>query len=128
VGRPHRDMRPFRLRATRPRVMAVGLRFVAQPDGEYSIRLKGNSPDGPCVTVGQWLSFFDVDAFDGLGEAHWTADPEDALTFADFDEAQAFWSQQSKVRPMLRMVLGGVETERDNRPLTVVSVTVETLP
>lgn len=96
----------------------VGIRFQAMPDGPTWIRMRS------CPLVGQWLSFYDPDAREGIGEAGWTSDIEDALRFADFAAAESFWSQQSTVAPITAM--DGVE--RENRPLQVISITVDTLP
>lgn len=96
----------------------VGIKFDAMPDGPAWIRMRA------CPLAGQWLMFYDPDARQGIGEAEFTSDVEDALRFPDFAAAEAFWSQQSTVAPVT--ALDG--EQRENRPLQCVSITVAELP
>lgn len=66
--------------------------------------------------TGHWLAAYDPDARDGLGEATFTADVADALTFGSFDEAKACWFQRSSLRPMM--------DGSEYRPLTFCSIEV----
>lgn len=72
----------------------------------------------PDVT-GQYLKRYDPEAHDGEGEAVWTADPGQAMTFRDIAAAHACWAQVPRSRP--RQADGKV-----NRPLTAWSITFET--
>lgn len=62
-----------------------------------------------------WLKSFDVDANDGRGSFTSTADPAEALRFADQAAAYEAWRTQSTVRPLR-------EDGCDNRPLTAFTV------
>lgn len=94
--------------------MSVGLRLGDIPDGGYSIHVIQPWP-------GYWLARYDPDARDGIGEAEFTHDSTAAMEFADFAEAEACWGQTSTVTPVL-------EDGSPNRPLSVLSVTVDTIP
>lgn len=99
-------------------VVPVGIRLVdvhdqATPDRPYvGISLKHPWP-------GLWLHAYDPDAHEGLGEARWGTDENVALRFSSFDEAKAFWFQQSTLLPELH--------GQPNRPLTVCSISVDVL-
>jgi hypothetical protein len=67
--------------------------------------------------VGYWLAAYDPDAHDGLGDATFDPDVDHALRFGSFDEAKAFWYQQSTVKPQL--------DGRENRPLTICSISID---
>lgn len=97
----------------------VGIRFVSLAEGQTWLRIRG------CPMVGQWLMSYDPDAFEGLGEARFTSDLEDALRFDTFADADAFWRQQSTVAPTTAN--NPSHETRENRPLMVVSVEVAPL-
>jgi hypothetical protein len=71
--------------------------------------------------AGQWLEAFDVDAFDGWGDALFTADINRAMRFADLGAAFTAWKTQSTVRPLRA-------DGEPNRPLTAFSITFEEAP
>jgi hypothetical protein len=64
---------------------------------------------------GMWLMWYDADAFDGRGDAHFTIHKDKALRFADLTSAFEAWKTQSKTRPFR-------EDGEPNRPLTAFSV------
>jgi hypothetical protein len=70
--------------------------------------------------VGQYLRSFDVEAFDGQGDASFTWRRAKAMRFADIGAATEAWKTQSKTRPLR-------EDGRPNRPLTAFSITFETV-
>ena len=71
--------------------------------------------------VAAWLQSFDADAFGGLGDAVFTADPEEALAFDSMADAIAFYRQRSKVRPVR-------PDGKLNRPLTAFTVSFRQRP
>jgi hypothetical protein len=75
------------------------------------------------VTIGEWLSFFDVDAGDAYrsGLADCSPDPARALRFPTIEAATACWQQQSTRIPLR---LDGLP----NRPLTAFTVEIKRLP
>lgn len=68
--------------------------------------------------MGKYLETFDVDAFDGRGDATLTEHKSHALQFPDFSAAMAAWRMRSTVRPTR-------PDGRPNRPLTAWSVEIE---
>jgi hypothetical protein len=71
--------------------------------------------------VGQWLSRFDAEAFNGRGYAEWTDDARRALRFVRSFDAFVLW----------RSVPANRATRPDgklNRPLTAFHIAVEALP
>lgn len=66
---------------------------------------------------GNWLAAYDPDAVDGFGDATFLSDCAQALRFDSFDAAKDCWNRQSTVRPEL--------AGRENRPLTICSISVE---
>jgi hypothetical protein len=70
---------------------------------------------------GGYLKHADIEAFDGRGDATFTASLAKAKRFSSFDAALAFWKRQSKLRPYR-------DDGLPNRPLTAFSMTVETVP
>jgi hypothetical protein len=74
----------------------------------------------PCPHANQWLESFDHDAYDGQGYGEFTFDPDRAMRFADTIEAMEFWRKQSTVRPLR-------SDGKPNRPLTALTIVVETL-
>lgn len=60
----------------------------------YSIRLVA-------PFEGHWLTAYDPDKHDGIGEARFDPDPAAALRFVSVEAATEFWSQQSAVKPIL---------------------------
>lgn len=91
----------------------IGIKFVD---------LAGGVTKGPKVLpVGQWLRSFNVDAFEGRGEADWTADPAEAMAFITHARAFAAWKTQSTIRPLR-------PDGKPNRPLTAFTVTIEAIP
>lgn len=77
------------------------------------------TPDQERV-LDQWLKTFDVEAFDGRGDAEFTDDPTQALRFKDLAAAIAAWKTQSRRRPRR-------EDGKPNRPLTAFSITFDTV-
>jgi hypothetical protein len=88
--------------------------------GIKAIALTGSSHSDANVN-GEWLEGFDVDAFDGRGDAHFTSDPAKAMRFDNAIACFAAWKTQSTVRPLR-------EDGKPNRPLTAFTVTFERLP
>jgi hypothetical protein len=80
------------------------------------VSLADGRTDG--VPVGCYLASFDPEAGYGDGEAHWTPDPTQALTFATADEAMACYLSVPRNRPAR-------PDGKPNRPLTTFSVTFE---
>jgi hypothetical protein len=72
------------------------------------------------ITSGNYLEWADVEAFDGGGDATFTADPAKAMKFESFEAATEFW-RQSERRPFRA-------DGKPNRPLTTFTVTIEALP
>jgi hypothetical protein len=91
-------------------VTCFAIRLTDVLDGQVTwIRIQNPWP-------GYWLAAYDPDARDGIGEALFVPDENAALRFESFDEAKAFWYQQSTVMP---------EREgRENRPLTICSIDI----
>lgn len=67
-----------------------------------------------------YLKSFDIEAFDGRGEANFTNNINEAYKFASVREAMATWITQSKVRPLR-------DDGRPNKPLTAFHATFETI-
>lgn len=85
------------------------------------IRAFGFANGHPCPHAGQFLEWFDFDAYGGVGFGHFTADPAKAKRFDTTADAMAFWQTQSTVKP----------TRPDglpNRPLTLLTATLEHAP
>lgn len=80
------------------------------------VSLADGRTDG--IPVGCYLASFDPEAHDGNGEARWTPDLANALTFASADEAMACYLSVPRNRPAR---LDG----KPNRPLTRFSVMFE---
>jgi hypothetical protein len=74
-----------------------------------------------CPHAGQWVKSFDHEAYDGRGFGTFTKHIEDAMPFADFGAAMDFWRRQSAVRPVR-------PDGKPNRPMTGLTIVVETLP
>ena len=72
------------------------------------------------VPVGQYLKRYDPEAFDGQGDAEWTAKLADAIRFPDQVAAMRLWATQPKARPV-RDYDG-----QPNRPLA--AFTIEIVP
>lgn len=89
----------------------------------FSIKLVDVLDGGPTWVrlqnpwAGYWLAAYDPDAHEGLGDATFVPEPEGALWFGSFDEAKAFWFQQSSVMP--------VRDGREWRPLTICSISID---
>ena len=66
---------------------------------------------------GRYVSRYNPDAHDGLGQVWTVADPRDAKQFATPQEAYLFLKQTSSVKPKR-------EDGRPNRPITAFTVTV----
>lgn len=77
--------------------------------------------DAPDVT-GQYLKSYDAEANDGQGDARWTRNPAEAMTFQDVSAAYACWAKVPRRRPV-RDYDG-----EPNRPLTAFTVTFEPAP
>lgn len=94
--------------------MSWGLRY---------FRLEGSVEQRPPEALpppGAWLVFYNPNAHDGRGVAHWSLHARDALRFDTPTRALDFWRQVSDVKP----VRGDGEP---NRPLTAFTVMVERL-
>ena len=70
---------------------------------------------------GSWLKSYDPEYARGQGDAVWTADPAQAMTFGSMVEAMACWQQVPKSRPVRA-------DGRPNRPLTGWNVEIEPVP
>lgn len=81
------------------------------------VSLAGTAVDPTCSLPG-YLSFYDLDAYDGRGEARVCSDPIDALKFDTILEALECWRQPSEIRPWR---FDG----KPNRPLTAYTVEIE---
>lgn len=91
--------------------MAFGIRLTDIADDRVSfVRIQN-------PWAGYWLHAYDPDAHAGFGDATFSPESEGALSFGSFDEAKAFWYQQSTVLPE--------RDGRENRPLTVCSISIE---
>lgn len=109
-----------------------GVRLVSTRD-PYAMRLV--SP-----FAGHWLASYDPDAKAGLGEAVFTDDPAQAITFPSFDAAKAYWMGQSTEMPTVSNGQGfggafgmrnGVAPagEVENRPLAMATnVAIDPMP
>ena len=87
----------------------------------YVIRAIGFAHGAECPHAGQWLEFFNHDAWGGQGDGTFTSDPAKAKQFATKTEAMEFWRKTSRVRPVR---LDG----KPNRPLTALTIEVEPAP
>lgn len=83
-----------------------------------AVKLEGFADSGPYDVGGQWLMRYDVEAFDGRGEAVFTDKKEEALKFKDIGEAFEAWKKQSVKRPLR-------PDGQANRPLTAFTITFE---
>lgn len=68
-----------------------------------------------------YLKAFNVEAFDGRGDATWTLDIHDAMVFADPGAVLTAWKTQSLLRPLRA-------DGKPNRPLTTFTIEIECLP
>jgi hypothetical protein len=68
---------------------------------------------------GHFLEWFDIEAYDGRGDARVTQDSTKAHRFTDLTAAFETWRSTSKKRPLR-------PDGRPNRPLTALSVTFRT--
>lgn len=84
----------------------------------YVIRAIAFANGEPCPHAGQWLSHFDVDAYNGQGWCEFTDNIRKAKRFDTFEAAMTFWKQQSKVQPLR-------PDGRPNRPLTALTAVIE---
>lgn len=64
---------------------------------------------------GQWLKAYDLEANGGRGQAVWTRDMRDAMTFPSFIEAFEAWRSESVTVPLR-------PDGKSNRPLTCYGV------
>ena len=85
------------------------------------IKLQGLADGRPTTVDGQYLRYCDFDAAEGRGVIYGTADPHQALMFADVEDALAYWKQQSSLLPLR-------PDGRPNRPLTSYTVSLEKYP
>jgi hypothetical protein len=85
--------------------------------GPFVIVCAGDGAYRPLPTDGQALAAFDADAHDGRGDATWTTNPDDALTFDTLEAAKDFHQTTSTVRPLR-------DDGKPNRPLTMFTVIV----
>jgi hypothetical protein len=79
----------------------IGLKLVSLADGETN-----------GVPVGRYLAAYEAEANDGYGMATWTADRENAMTFASGAEAAACYQAIPRNRPVRA-------DGKPNRPLTM---------
>jgi hypothetical protein len=86
----------------------------------FVIRAVGFANGVPCPHEGQFLESFDHDAYDGRGYGEYTARPSKAKHFNSYGEALDFWGKRSTVKPLR-------EDGKPNRPLTALTVVIETL-
>jgi hypothetical protein len=77
----------------------------------------GGNDGQPSEHSGRYVSRFDADARDGLGQVWTTANPRVALNFNSGAEAAEFWRQTSTVKPVR-------EDGKPNRPLTAFTVSI----
>ncbi len=91
-----------------------------RPRGAWGLQVVGvaSNPARGAEVAGQWVKWFDVDAFDGRGDAMLTSHAAEALTFPSAGEAFTAWQTQSTVRPLRA-------DGQPNRPLTAFTVAVE---
>ena len=66
---------------------------------------------------GQYLKSFDADAYGGRGYTEWTADPHQAMRFADAREALLFRNTQSRTAPFR-------PDGKPNRPLIAITALI----
>lgn len=71
----------------------------------------GSALGMPLPCDGQYLEFFDHEAFEGRGNIGLTPDIQRAKKFESMAEAHAFWSKSPECRPLR-------DDGRPNRPLT----------
>lgn len=88
---------------------------------EYGLIAIAFADDTPCPHSGQWLRYFDHEAYDGQGFGEFTEDPALAARFASSGHAMEFWAKQSVVKPLR-------PDGRPNKPLTALTVSIEPLP
>lgn len=75
------------------------------------LRIVGFANKAPCPMVGQFLKAYNLDAYDGQGEAEFTANPKLALHFLSVADAMMAIREASTVNPIR-------EDGKPNRPLT----------
>jgi hypothetical protein len=66
---------------------------------------------------GRYVSRYDPDAHDGLGQVWTTSNPRKAIQFSDVARAAEFYRQTSTIKPLR-------EDGRPNRPLTAFTVDI----
>ena len=86
----------------------------------YGIRCMGWADGRQCEAEGQWLEWYDPEAFNGRGDCIWTNDASRAIRFVHKLDAFATWRQI----PINRATR---EDGKLNRPLTAFTVAVEPL-
>jgi len=84
-------------------------------EGRWVMVAAWRASDGDTSLEGQYLESYDPDAYDGLGYATWTDDPDKAMRFDDAMSVLMFWRQQSSARPLR-------DDGEPNRPLTAYTV------
>jgi hypothetical protein len=87
----------------------------------YVIRAVEFANGAFCPHSGQWLSFFNHEAFNGQGWGSFTSDLQKAKRFRNREEALSFWKRQSEIRPLR-------PDGAPNRPLTALTIEIEPLP
>jgi hypothetical protein len=75
---------------------------------------------GPELIAGEYLKAYDPEAFDGRGDAVFTNDVAEAMTFKSMEEALTFAHRTPKARPLRA-------DGRPNRPLTAFTLEVVAL-
>lgn len=83
-----------------------------------AVQLEGFAMVGRGDVKGNYLQAFDVDAFDGRGDATFTDDKAKALVFDSLAKAFETWKTQSTIRPLR-------PDGKPNRPLTAFTITFE---
>jgi len=82
------------------------------------LKCMGLASGEPCDVVGQFLEYFDPDAYDGRGEVRFTVDRLRAKHFETAADALRFWNMVSPSRPTR-------EDGKPNKPLTAFHMEIE---
>ena len=84
---------------------------------KYVLKCFGPAYEPTFPIQGQYVSFYDAEAFDGRGDATFTDNLDRALKFDTKADALAFWHTQSKKRPQRA-------DGKPNRPLTCFHINI----
>lgn len=66
---------------------------------------------------GMFLESYDVEAYNGRGDAKWTYDMYRAMRFDNIVDAQQTWAKQSETRPLR-------DDGEPNKPLTAFTISI----